>query len=114
MPTQCILLAVLGSGPVNDVKIKTIQLKSLPGLPPVKWFILGEPLQPMMIRIDPNLMSCTLEISTPFLEGSGNCQQFLFVYLIINLMLIHFARMKSDGLYTVFELPCKDSTDCNV
>ena len=43
-PTQCIWLGVLGSGAVNDVKIKAVQLKSPPGLPPVKWFILGEPL----------------------------------------------------------------------
>ena len=30
---------------------KAVQLKSPPGLPPVKWFILGEPLQPTMIQI---------------------------------------------------------------
>ena len=113
-PTQFICLGVLGSRPVNDVKIKAVQLKSLPGLPPVKWFILGEPLQPTMIRIDTNLMSCTLEISTSFFKGGGNCKQFLVVYLIINLMLIHFARMKSDGVQTAFELLQKDSADCEI
>ena len=68
----------------------------------------------MMIRIDTNLMSCTLEISTPFLKGSGNCKQFLVMYLIIDLMLIHFARMKSDVVQTTFELLQKDSTDCQI
>ena len=114
MPTQCIWLGVLGSRPVNDVKIKAVQLKSPPGLPPVKWFILGDPLQPTMIRIDTNLMSYTLEISTPFLEGSGNCKQFLVMYLIINLMLIHFVRMKSNRVQTAFELLRKDSADCKI
>ena len=113
-PTQCIWLDVLGSGPVNDMKIKAVQLKSPPGLPPVKWFVLGESLQPTMIRSDTNFMSCTLEISTPFLEGSGNCKQFLIVYLIIDLMLIHFARMKSNGVQTAFELLRKDSADCEI
>ena len=113
-PTQCIWLGVLGSGPVYDVKIKAVQLKSLPGQPPVKWFILGEPLQPMMIRIDTNLMTCTLEISTPFLEGSGNCKEFLVMYLIIDLMLVPFVIMKSDGVQTAFELLRKDSADCEI
>ena len=113
-PTQCIWLGVLGSGPVNDMKIKAVQLKSPPGLPLVKWFILGEPLQPTMIRIDPNFISCTLEILTPFLEGCGNCKQFLVVYLIINLILIHFARMKSNGVQMAFELLRKDSADCEI
>ena len=114
MPTQCIWLGVLGSGPVNDVKIKAVQLKSPPGLPPVKWFLLGEQLQPTMIRIDTNLMSCTLKISTPLLEGSGNYKQFLVVYLIINHMLIHFARMKRNRVQTAFELLRKDSADCEI
>ena len=114
MPTQCIWLGFVGSGLVNDVNIKTIQLKSPPRLPPVKWFVLGEPLQPTMIRIDTNLMSCTLEISTPFLEGSGNCKQFLVMYLIINHMLIHVARMKSNRVQTAFELLRKDSADCEI
>ena len=113
-PTQCIWLGVLDSGPVNDVKIKAVQLKSPAGLPPVKWFIVGKPLQPTMICIDTNLMSCTLEISTPFLEGSGNCKQFLVVYLMINLMLIHFARIKSDGVQMAFELLRNDSADCEI
>ena len=113
-PTQCIWLGVLGSRPVNDVKIKAVQLKSPPDLPPVKWFVLGERLQPTMIRIDTNLMSCTLEISTPFLEGRRNCKQFLVVYLIINLMLIHFARMKSNRVQTAFERLRKDSADCEI
>ena len=96
------------------MKIKAVQLKSLPGLPPVKWFILGEPLQPTMIRIDTNLISCTLEISTPFLEGSGNCKLFLVVYLIINLILIHFVGMKSNRVQTAFELLRKASADCEI
>ena len=113
-PTQCIWLGVLGSRPVNDVKIKTVQLRSPPGLPPVKWFILGELLQPMMIHIDTNLISCTLELSTPFLEDSGNSQQFLLVYLIINPTLIHFARMKSNRVQTAFELLRKHCAHCEI
>ena len=113
-PTQCIWLGVLISGPVDDVKIKAVQLKSPTGLPPVKWFILGEPLQPTMIRIDTNLMSCTLEISTPFLEGRGTCKQFLVAYLIINLMLIHFAEMTRNRVQTAFALLRKDSADCEI
>ena len=113
-PTQCIWLGVPGSGPVNDVKIKAVQLKSPPGLPSVKWFVLGEPLQPMMIRVHTNLMSCTLEISTTLLEGSGNCKQCLVVYLMINLMLIHFAGMKSNRVQTAFELLQKDSANCEI
>ena len=96
------------------MKIKAVQLKSPPHLPLVKWFVLGEPLQPTMIRIDTNLMSCTLEISTLFFKGGGNCKQFLGVYLIVNLMHIHFARMKSDGVQTAFELLRKDSADCEI
>ena len=113
-PTQCIWHGILGSWPVNDLKIKAVLHKSTPGLPPVKWFVLGEPLQPTMIRIVTNLMSCTLEISTPFLEGSGNCKQFLVMYLIINLMLIHFARIKGNRVQTAFELLKKDSADCEI
>ena len=96
------------------MKIKAVQLKSPPGLPPVKWLILGEPLQPTTIRIDTNLMSCTLEISTLFLQGIGNCKQFLVVYLINNLMLIHFVGMKSNRVRTAFELLRKDSADCEI
>ena len=114
MPTQRIWLGVLGSGPVNDVKIKDIQLKCPPDLPPVKWFVLGEPVQPTMIHIDTNLMSFTLEILTLFFKGVGNCKQFLVVYLIIDLMLIHFRRIKSNGVETAFELQRKDSADCEI
>ena len=96
------------------MKIKAIQLKSPPGLPPVKWFILGEPLAPTTIRIDTNLMSCTFEISMPFLEGSSNCKKILVVNVLINLMLIHFARMKSNGVQMAFELLRKDSADCEI
>ena len=116
-PTQCIWLGVLGSGPVNDVKIKAVQLKSPPRLPSVKWFVQGAPLQPTMIlaaHIGTNLMSCTLEILTPFLEGSGNYEQLLVMYLIITLMLIHFKRMKSNRMQTAFELLQKDSADCEI
>ena len=69
-----------------------------------EWFILGELLQPTMICIDTNLMSCTLEILTPFFKGHGNCKQFLVGYLIINLMLIYLPRMKSDRVQKAFEL----------
>ena len=113
-PTQFIWLGVLGSGSVNDMNIKAVQLKSPPGLPSVKWFVLGEPLQPTMIHIDTNLMSYTLEISTPFLQGRGNSKQFLVVYLIIDLMLIDFAKMKSNRLQTAFELLRKDSADYEI
>ena len=47
----------------------------------------------------------------PFLEGSVNCKQFLIIYLIINFILIHFTRMKSNGVQVAFELLRKDSTD---
>ena len=114
IPTQCIWLGVFGSGLVNEMKIKAVQHKSPPAMPPVKWFVRGEPLQPTIIRIDTNLMSCTLKISTAFLKGSGNCKQFLVVYLIVNLMVLHFVRKKYNRVQLAFELLRKDSADCEI
>ena len=95
-PTQCIWLGILGTRTVNYLKIKSVQLQSPSSLSAIKWFILGELLQPAVIRIYNNFVPSTLKIARPFLECRGNCKQFLVMYVIINLMLIHFPRMKSN------------------
>ena len=89
-------------------EVTTVILSITPWLPAY----MGQSL--IRCNIDTNLMSCTLEISTPFLEGSRHCKQLLVVYLIIDLMLIHFARIKSDGVQTAFILLRKDSANCEI
>src|SRR5467141_2947876 len=99
-PAKRIGLTIFDSWSVDDLEIKSVQLKSPPCLPSVEWFILCKPLQTTVICEDINLMSCTLMIMPPFLERKGNCKQFLVVYLVVYLVFIHLLRIKRDRVQT--------------
>src|SRR5436853_4680125 len=56
----------------------------------------------------------TLEITSPLLKRPGNCKQFLIVDLVVDLMLIHLSRMKSNRVQATFNLLRQYSSDYEI
>src|SRR5437016_14380088 len=113
-PTKRIGLTILGTWSVNDIEIIAVQLKYPSCLSSIKRFVGSKPLQASVISKNTDLMFRTLEITSPLLKRRADCKQFLVVDLVVNLMLIHLSRMKSNRVQAAFDLLRQYSSDCEI